>query len=192
VQSFVTAYNNYVELSKGLTKYDTATQTRSALQGTSTPLQIEARFGAIINRITGTPDTSVRSLADAGVKVTTGGKLAFDEDKFAAALADDPDAVRDLFSSTTTGFATDFDKALTYFNDDVDGTLTAQNENLQKTADSLTSRIAAIDLALEGRRARLEQQFAQMETILSGLQSQQQSLTGLSTILSNMKYSPNS
>jgi flagellar hook-associated protein 2 len=191
VQSFVTAYNNYVDLSTGLTKYDTATQTRSALQGTSAPLQIQARFGTLINRVTGTPDTSVRSLADAGVKLATGGKLSFDADKLAEAIADDADAVRNLFTSSTTGFATEFDKALDYFNDDINGTLTVQNESLQKTADSLTSRIEAIDLALEGRRARLEQQFAQMESILSGLQSQQQSLTGLSTILSNLKYTNN-
>ncbi|MDZ4689405.1 MAG: flagellar filament capping protein FliD, partial [Planctomycetaceae bacterium] len=188
IESFVAAYNNYVDLSIGLTKYDTSTQTRSALQGTSTPLLIQARFNTLVNRVTGGDESTVRSLADAGVKLTTGGKLSFDSEKLTDALTRDPDAVRDLFTSTTNGFARDFDAALDYFNDDIDGTLTAQNESLQKTADSLTARIADIDRQLDGRRARLELQFAQMETILSGLQSQQQSLTGLSTILSNLKY----
>lgn len=189
IQGFVTAYNAYVDLVTGLTKYDTATQTRASLQGTAAPLQIQARFNTLINRLTGSEGSAVRSLADVGVTLTTGGKLSFDSTRLAAALASDPDAVRDLFASSTTGFAKQLDDALSYFNDSVTGTLTVQSQGLQKSIDSLDARIDDFDAQLDVRRARLEQQFVQMETILSGLQSQQQSLSGLATVLSNLKFS---
>lgn len=189
LQSFVTAYNSYIDLSIGLTKYDTATGTRSALQGVSTPNTILTKFNALINGLTGSSDKSVRSLADVGIRLTTNGKLTFDSERLANALVNAPSEVQDLFSATSSGFAVRFDQALTNLNDEFDGSLTAQYNALQTNADELTERIAKIDERLVARRTVLERQFSQMETILSGLQSQQTALSGLENILSNLKAS---
>lgn len=189
VQAFVTAYNSYVDLSNALTKYDTATSTRSALQGVSTPTTILTRFNSLINQLSGASDKTVRSLADVGIRLTTNGKLTFDTERLADALTEAPTEVQDFFSATTTGFAARFDDALNSFNDQFDGSLTAQYEALETNADELTNRIATIDERLAARRTILERQFANMEAILSGLQSQQSSLTGLENILSNLKAS---
>ncbi|MDX1969747.1 MAG: flagellar filament capping protein FliD [Planctomycetaceae bacterium] len=189
LQSFATSYNSYVDLSTNLTKFDTATQTRAALQGTSAPLTILSRFSALVNIVVGSPGDDVRSLADVGLKLTTGGKLTFDAARLNSALDAAPDQVLDLFAKTDTGFGVQFTAALDGFNDRFTGSLTLQSESLEKNIDQLTERIAAIDARLGVRRGRLELQFANLETILSGLQSQQTSLTGLTNILENLKAS---
>lgn len=187
LNSFVTAYNAYVDKAADLTSYDSTTQTRSALQGTGTTLRIETRFNALINRITGPASASVRSLADVGVRLSTGGKLVFDRARLDAAFRDHPDEVKALFQNSANGFAKQFDAALDELNDETTGTLTAQVAALDKTSQQLTDSIARIDAQLEVRRARLEEQFSQMETILSGLQSQQSSLGSLANIIANMR-----
>lgn len=189
LQEFVASYNAYIDMSAALTKFDSATLTRGALQGTSAPLLIQARFNTLINRVRGSAGDPIRSLADVGITLTTGGKLSLDVETLTAALNDHPNEARTLFTDVNTGFGTQFDKALDGFNDSTTGTLTAQANSLQDTADQLFDRIEQLDLLLDGRRERLERQFVQMETVLSNLQAQQQSLTGLTNILANLRNS---
>jgi len=189
LQEFVTAYNAYVDKSAELTKYDAATQTRSALQGTGAPLTIQLRFNALINRKFGPAANTVRSLADVGIRFTSGGKLSLNASDLSDALREHPDDVRALFADVAAGFGGQFKKALDGFTDSTTGSLTVQANSLQATADSLTSRIADLDALLELRRAQLERQFSQMETVLSGLQSQQTSLGTLTNIIVNLRNS---
>ncbi|OYW11402.1 MAG: hypothetical protein B7Z55_19370, partial [Planctomycetales bacterium 12-60-4] len=93
LQGFATAYNSYIDLSATLTKFDTATQTRAALQGTTAPLTIQTRFNSLINSLVGNAGESIRSLADAGLTTTTGGKLTFDVDRLNSALDTAPERV---------------------------------------------------------------------------------------------------
>lgn len=189
LKEFVEKYNEYIKLSNELTKFDTATQSRSPLQGLAAPLTIQSRFGTLVSAITGDQSRAVRSLADMGVRVTTGGKLTFDESRFKQVVSEHPTQVQEFFTDPVSGFAFRFEEALNYFNDTFQGTLTRQYQSLERTADGLTSRIETIDTRLELRRRILETQFANMEASLSGLQSQQQALTGLSNMLEAMKSS---
>ena len=187
LNDFVTKYNAYIDLSTSLTKYDPATQTRSALQGTSQPLAIQTRFNSLINRVSGSADDPVRSLADVGITLTTGGKLTFDSARLNDTLRANPEAVLTYFTSLTSGFGPEFDKALNGYNDSITGSLTVQSQQLQKSTDDLVDRIARIDAQLEFRRVRLERQFLQMETALGNLQAQQQALSGLTSVLNNLQ-----
>jgi flagellar hook-associated protein 2 len=192
LQEFVTAYNAYVDMSAELTKYDAATQTRSALQGTGVPLTIQSRFHTLINRRQGPIGNTVRALADVGLRFGSNGKLALNTTDLNDALQDHPDEVRTLFADVSTGFGSQFKKALDSFTDSTTGTLTVQSNSLQSTADSLADRIEQLDALLEVRRAILERRFVQMETVLSGLQSQQTSLGTLTNIIANMRASSSS
>lgn len=189
LQSFVTAYNAYVDLSNNLSKFDTATQTRSALQGTNVPLTVQSRFNALLNSLVGTSGDTVRSLADVGIKLTTNGKLTFDSARLDSALNSAPEQVQRLFSDPQRGFGARLDAALDALNDQFNGSLTMQLRSYEDNANDLVQRIATIDNRLALRRVRLELQFAQMESILSGLQSQSTALTGLTNILDNYKAS---
>lgn len=189
LQDFVTAYNSYIDLSTALTQYDTATQRRAALQGTTAPLAVQDRLRSLVNAVSGSPSNTVRSLADVGIKLAAGGKLAFDAEKLNAALDAAPDQVSGLFTDTTNGFGTKLEKAIDGFTDEFNGSLTLQFNSLQSNVESLTAQIEGIDARLAVRRQRLELQFANLEATLSGLQSQSSSLSNLANILSNLKAS---
>jgi flagellar hook-associated protein 2 len=192
LQNFVTAYNAYIDKSNELTKFDTTTQKRGALQGSNTPLNIQLKFGNLLNRVTGSDTSPVRSLADVGVRLTSGGKLTFDSSKLATALQNNPNEVRTLFSDATSGFATTFKTTLDQINNATTGSLTGEINGVQTNINSLSDRVDQYDDQLAVRRQRLELRFANMETILSGLQSQQGTLNTLASVLSNLRSSSSS
>jgi flagellar hook-associated protein 2 len=189
VQRFVNAYNTYIDNVETLTKFDTATQTRSALQGTSTPLRLQSRLNSIVNRQFGSTTSQVRSLADAGIRLDKGGKLAFDADRLREAMTDNPNDTRGLFTDLNTGFGTVLSSALDSFTNETTGSLTRELEGLERNAGLITQQVAAIDFRLSVRRTRLETQFAKMEAVLSGLQSQQSSLNSLSNLANSYSSS---
>ena len=59
-----------------------------------------------------------------------------------------------------------------------------QNKSLDSKADGFKSRINSLDKLIEGKRARLERQFANMESVLAGLQDQQKAIGQIQTISS--------
>ncbi len=187
IEAFVNGYNSYVDKAAELTKYDPSTQKRAALTGVTTPLTIQTRFAGLVNKLTGASDAPIRSLADIGVKLSTGGKLSFDPSKLDAALTDHPDDVRTLFSDTTNGFGKLASSALDTFTNETNGRLTLQINALQASGETLQKRIDAFDAQLEVRKTRLELQFTNMETALNNLQSQQTALSGLANVLANYK-----
>lgn len=66
--------------------------------------------------------------------------------------------------------------------DPIDGAISKENKQLDAKNAAFESRIAALDKLLASKRARLERQFTQMESVLANLQSQQQSLSALQTL----------
>ncbi|MGH7215135.1 MAG: flagellar filament capping protein FliD, partial [Tepidisphaeraceae bacterium] len=119
---------------------------------------------------------------DVGVRLTTGTKLEFDEQKFRDAYAADPEAVKALFTTLEKGIGHIIEKKATKLTDPVDGVITRENKSLDEKTRQFQSRISALDKLLEGKRTRLERQFAQLESVLAGLQNQQASLGQIQTI----------
>ncbi|HRK31336.1 MAG TPA: flagellar filament capping protein FliD [Tepidisphaeraceae bacterium] len=69
--------------------------------------------------------------------------------------------------------------------DPIDGLITRQNKTLEARTDQFESRIKALDTLIAGKRERLERQFSGLESALSGLQSQQQSLSRIQSLNTN-------
>src|SRR5690606_14869933 len=150
-------------------------------------LRITSRFNSLISaRRLGTDDT-IRQLTDLGISVASTGKISLDTAKLNEALTANASAVSSVFTNATTGFATQFQATLDAYNDPFEGSLTLEGETLQKNIDSMDQRMAQLELLLEGSKERMTRQFVNMETILSGLQSQQASLGALDNIVSNLK-----
>jgi flagellar hook-associated protein 2 len=63
--------------------------------------------------------------------------------------------------------------------DPVDGAITKENRSLDAKNQQFQSRIESLDKLILSKRERLERQFAQMESVLSNLQGQQQALGSL-------------
>ncbi|WP_194420313.1 flagellar filament capping protein FliD [Microbacterium abyssi] len=108
-----------------------------------------------------------------GISIDRYGVLTIDETKFAAALADDPDAVTGMF----TGIAERVQQTAETYSDKYDGLLTARITGQQNEVDSLGEQMERWDVRLEQRRATLERTYARLETMLSQMQSQSSYLT---------------
>lgn len=109
-----------------------------------------------------------RSTAELGISLTRSGTVEFDEKKFAAALAADPDQVKDSLAQLSARIA-DAGKAAS---DKFGGDLTRRIQSQESSVRSMNDRVASMDLSLDKRRATLERTYAALEVQLSKLQSQ--------------------
>lgn len=194
--TFTTTFNELVDRMGELTKFDTDTSQRGLLLGESTVQSIQTEIYSVFSRVV-KDNGKYRTLGDVGLKLATGAKVEFDEEKFTAAYADDPDAVLRLFTLTKTETVGGKDKitnlglgglledAINKLIDPVDGAITRQNKEIDSRTTQFQDRISQMDKLLEAKRARLERQFSNMETILSKLQSQQTSLSQIKSVTSS-------
>jgi len=180
LQSFVNAYNGFIDTADNLTRFNLDTNERGILQGESVVLRIRNRLDSLVNRQLSSLGTPFESLVDLGVRSGSGGKLQFDETVFDDAFAEDPQAIQDFFTTTETGFADLADGALESLTDQFTGIFALEDNSLQSSIDSLGGRIEQLDAILEVRRERLLQEFINMENILGQLAAQQQALSAIS------------
>ncbi|MEZ0266752.1 MAG: flagellar filament capping protein FliD [Phycisphaerae bacterium] len=95
---FVEDFNGVITKIKELTKFDPETNEKGLLLGDATVRTVEANMFAVLNTRVASGG-KYRILADVGIKLGEGSQLEFDQDKFTAAFADDPDAVQRLFAT---------------------------------------------------------------------------------------------
>ncbi|WP_166980620.1 flagellar filament capping protein FliD [Paramicrobacterium fandaimingii] len=117
-----------------------------------------------------------------GISIDRYGVLSFDEEKFTAALADDPEAVNAIF----TGVAARVQDVSDQYSDKYDGMLTMRITGQEDEVGRLGDQIDRWDTRLEQRRATLERTYAQLEVMLSQMQSQSSFLTSQLSSLPSM------
>jgi flagellar hook-associated protein 2 len=196
INSFADTFNQLVDQMDGLTSYDSDTRQRGLLLGDSTMQEVQtAVYNALQSAL---PEAGrFRTLGDVGITLVDGAKVSFDEDKFRQAFATDSTAVTRLFSLSTkdgtgklvqSGLASKIESALNKLTDPVDGVLTRENKTLDLQTQQFKDRMEQLDALLDAKRTRLEYQFAHLESVLAGLQSQQNALSSLTS----MSYSSSS
>ena len=177
-----------------LTKFDSDTNTAGLLLGDATVQTIQGDIYAALSTVV--PNNGkYRLLADVGITITDGAKLAFDEDKFRTAYADDPDGVQSLFTATTkilddtgksvtknVGLGGVLSDQINKLIDPVDGAITQESHTLDDRTTQFQNRIDELNTLLDQKRTRLEEQFANMESVLAKLQSQQSALGSFTPI----------
>lgn len=182
ITNFVTNYNKLIDQTKQLTKFDPATNQRGVLQGDGALLRVLSRLGTAMTKNYFSSTADIRSFADLGVRVTTDGKLTFDTEQFDELAAEDQEAIANFFLDSNNGVGKALTETLDSLTDEDSGTFHYQMEANNESIGDLSNRIFALQDLLELRKARLLQQFYDMETALSALQSQQQSLVGLAPL----------
>lgn len=176
VKQFVSTYNQFVDTTATLTKFDSTTNERGVLQGDGTVQRVRTKLDVLLSGRYGT-DSSIRRLADLGVTFSDTGKLVLDEAKLESVLEANPDGAKAFFSDTTSGFGVKAKATLDSLTDPLTGTFKLQDNALTDSIDRLEQRVAAIDAILVSRRERLVRQFSKMEEALSSMQSQQSTLS---------------
>lgn len=114
-----------------------------------------------------------RSPSEIGISITKTGELEFDADKFAKALAADPDRVERVIQE----LASRVEAAATEASDKYDGLITTKITGQESLVKNFNTQIAEWDGRLEARRATLERAYSSMEVQLSALNSQASWLT---------------
>lgn len=170
VKALVTEANQILESIRATTAVNGTDPSKAGvLAGDSTVRRVGT---ALIDSIY--PDTG--SLAPYGIEVDRYGKLVFNETKFAAAYAADPDAVTAAFTGPD-GFASRVQEAAKTASDRFEGSITSAIDGRTKGIERLNDSIAEWDTRLALRRQTLERQYTALENALLQLQSQSSWLT---------------
>lgn len=181
LQSFTDAFNTLVDKLATYTHFDTSTNQGSVLLGDATAQQIQTQIYTVFSSsVTGAG--RMHTLGDVGITITDGGKLKFDPTKFQNAYALDADSVTKLFSDSTSGLGKVIDKSINNLVDPTSGAIARENATLKTQTQTFQDQIKHLDALLGDKRNRLQAQFANMESVLADLQSQQSALSSLSGI----------
>jgi flagellar hook-associated protein 2 len=200
VNRFVTTFNDVIGRLNDYDAYDAENEVRGPLLGDPTVARIRSDMHHSLQQRAVGIETQYHYLSEVGIRIASDGLVEFDEEKFATAYDNDPEAVENLFAAmesqgsttetiapgvtidniefthTVLGFGEIFDLMVEGLSNSVDGTITYADQRFQSLIDSANERIERIDERLEAKRERLQQQFIAMEMALAQLQSQQGAL----------------
>jgi flagellar hook-associated protein 2 len=178
LQTFVDAYNSVIGFVQKQLAVDETSDRSSTLAGNSAVRNLQASLQQVISSMVGT-DGNVRSLADLGLKTARDGSLSLDTAVLAKAIAADPRAVDEVFSTADTGVAA-LVEDLVDRHVDSDGILALTQKSLGERISDMDDEVAKMEDRIESYRTRLLQQFTAMENVVSGLKSVGSYLTALS------------
>lgn len=206
VKAWVTAFNNVLTRIGELGKYDPETEQKGILLGNSTIARIRSQLYRTVQGSAFGVETQYQNLAQVGVTVGAGGKLVLNEDRLRTALAEDPEAVANVFAARqlaedqnidlgngisapapdpiyeSLGVVERLNELTKSMTNSIDGSLTLVSRNYDTLISLQRKRIEAFDVRLEARRVMLERQFGAMERALASLQSQQTALGAIRPI----------
>jgi len=99
VNSFITGYNQFINTTNTLSRYDAENDTPSALLGDFTLRSISGQISNIIRGAVDGLDGSVSSLSELGITTKSDGTLSLDSTKLNNALANNAEEVAQIFAA---------------------------------------------------------------------------------------------
>lgn len=184
VNGLVETLNAALDRLNEVSKYDPETQTAGPLLGESEVNLVRGRLIRLITAKIPGMTGSIKRLSDLGFGVKEG-RITFNEEKFREKLETDPSAVTAFFTTEETG-------AAAWMKDEIEfligekGPLERRESAYESQAEDLSKRVAQLNELLDLKRARLMRQFLAMEQSLAQLQSQQNSLGAMTSLVSTM------
>ena len=182
VQSFIDSYNRIIDAASNLTQFNSETGERGVLQGEGIVLRLLRRLDREVTQPEGNLNGPFRSLVDLGITVTSGGKLTKNDEVLKTALDDNPAGVREFFVAADNGLSDRLESTVDAFTDPFTGAISLQNEALTSSLQSIDERIGVLNVILDNKRARLVEQYARMESIISELNSQSSAISRLASL----------
>ncbi len=170
LQKFVDSYNDLMTTLRQHLNVKTTDDTTKTLTNDPSVRQLQTALQSLVSGVL-TTNSTVRTLADVGIKTGSDGTLSIDSDRLGKALATDASAVNALFQTATTGLSDTVKALSTRYTDVVDGIFTSRTSGLQGSVKSLDATISNLQLRLDGYRKNLVAQYAAMETVVSKFKS---------------------
>jgi flagellar hook-associated protein 2 len=181
LKTFTDGFNAVVTTLTTLTSYDATTNKPGLLLGDSAAQTIQTDLFNLYNSVVKNAGR-YKIFADVGITVGDKGQLSFDAIKFDSAFGTDPTAVQKLFTQSTTGLATLITNHVNKLTDPATGLIPIETKAIDDKNKSFQDRITQLNDQLAAKKTRLTKQFANMESVLAGLQSQQAALGSLGTL----------
>ena len=183
LQSFTDGFNAISIKLKELTAYDKDTNKAGLLLGDGTAQTIERELYNLVNGVVKNAGR-YSSFSSLGIRIGDNAQLVFDSAKFNSVFATDSSAVQSLFTLTKTGLGAQITTSVTKLTDPVNGAITVETKAIDTQNLQFQDRVKQLNDLLSAKKTRLQKQFANMESVLSGLQSQQAALGSLSSLSS--------
>ncbi|OFX18486.1 MAG: hypothetical protein A2V77_13400 [Anaeromyxobacter sp. RBG_16_69_14] len=164
LKAFVDAYNGVMQLVQSQLNVTKGTDRSKTLAGDSAVRSLQRSLGAIGSSVVG--QSSVRSLADLGLKTQSDGTLLIDSTTLASAIARAPNAVNSLFADPTSGISKITSDLVDSFTGP-DGMLVVRQKGLNSQIKQLDDQAAALQARIDTYRKVLVSQFTAMENVVS-------------------------
>jgi len=174
---FVDKYNEAITKLREWTKFDAATNTTGILFGTTEALRVDITLGRLVSGQFRAGE--FRSLTQLGIDVRDDGKLDYDPSALKTAFERDPEALREFFTKSETGFAARLDQVVESLAGVGDSLLVTRSSTLQRRIELNASRLEAMDESLERQRSNLLSQFYRLENTIARLQNNMSALSNI-------------
>ncbi|MGI6096700.1 MAG: flagellar filament capping protein FliD [Dethiobacteria bacterium] len=177
IKTFIKQYNAANELIRAKTEMNLEERSRGILYGEGSAVRIRSTMRSMVTgRVSGI-EGSLNSLAAIGIttvkwgELETEGNLTLDEDKLRELLAENPQAVAELFRGED-GVARRLESYLWELTRASDGLIAVQRSSAERQIRSLNTQKESWERRLKQREAQLERQFLAMEKALGQMMSQ--------------------
>jgi flagellar hook-associated protein 2 len=174
IKTFVDAVNGTLSFIQTQNKLDKGTDTSKTLGGDGLLRSVETHLRQLIQMPQFGVKGNVTSLNQLGIQFNRAGTLEFDQKKFNAVLAQQPDHVEKFFVGD--GFATGFVAAVRRETNDLLnpswGPITNRSKGLKQKIDQFDSRIAQKQRELGKKEEMLRQKFSRLEEQMSKIKAQ--------------------
>ncbi len=176
LSTFVSSFNGVLDSIDQHTSFNPDTNERGLLFGDSTVTLIQGRLRSVVNTRVPQAPPGLDRLLFVGVRVGSGGRLSFDEEKFRELYAENPEGIEALFTTEEFGLGDRLETMLDDLTRAFDGLLTRRVNLLSDREELFNERIAAIEELLARKRQRLTRQFQGLENSLASLQGAQSAI----------------
>lgn len=186
IQELVDKYNGLIDFFEDQGNLDEEGNPSSPIFGDATLRTVRSSLRSTIGASANTSDPAFQLLSQVGIEADQQGRLTFTQSEFDEALTADERAVRDLFAgddeaTSLEGIAVRLFDQIDSFTDFVDGIIKARKDGFDRRIKQADDGIARGEERLERTEFQLTQRFANLEVLLTQLQSQGSALGGIQT-----------
>lgn len=181
MKGFVDQTNQILQFIIQQNSIDEKSDTRTTFAGDQSLQGIEYRLRNLMHEgfqanDPSSDDVRLLHMSDLGVEFDKSGMLTFKEDKFTKMIEKDFDGVAEALTGSF-GFAYQMKSVLAGYTRGGDGLLQLREHGIKDKIKEMDNQIDARSKILERRQQSLTEQFSRLESSLSNMQRQQQSLS---------------
>jgi flagellar hook-associated protein 2 len=174
IKTFVDGMNGVLTFIQAQNKLDKATDTSKTLGGDSLVRSVETRMRQLVQDQQFGIKGPIRALNQLGIVFNRTGTLDFDQKKFNAVLASNPEAVQQFFvgDGFSTGYINTVKREVNNLLNPSFGPLTNRSHGLKQKIDQIDQRIEQKDRQIAKKEEMLRDKFARLEEQMSRIRSQ--------------------